>query len=90
MTRLIEVPFSKSFASKFRLVDEFFRSQKKLSSCSSIHFLSTQLLIVAMQTAGKKVHGMVLVYHLTSRQPPICVFNDGLNLSVCRNLNIVV
>ena len=38
----------------------------------------------------KKVHGMVLVYHLTSRQPPNCVFNDGLNLSVCRNLNIVV
>ena len=38
----------------------------------------------------KKVHGMVLVYHLISRQPPLCVFDDGFNLSVCHNLNIVV
>ena len=28
----------------------------------------------------KKVHGVVLIYHLISRQPPFCVFADAFNL----------
>ena len=30
----------------------------------------------------KKVHRLVLIYRLISRQPPFCVFDDAFNLSV--------
>ena len=37
----------------------------------------------------KKVHGVVLIYRLISRQPPFCIFDDAFNLSVYHS-NIVV
>ena len=80
MTRLLDLGIFFNFILKFRLVNKFFRSPKKLWSCSSIYFLSIQLLIVMMQTVGKQVHGMVLIYRLISRQPPFCVFDDIFNL----------
>ena len=45
-----------------------------------MYFLSIELLIVMMQTAGKQVHGVVLIYRLISRQPPCYVFYDAFNL----------
>ena len=90
MTRLIEIPFSKSFASKFRLEDEFSRSQKKNIELFLNPFSFDATVHYCDANCRKKVHGMVLVYHLISRQPPLCVFDDGFNLSVCHNLNIVV
>ena len=80
MARLLDLGIFFNFILKFRLVNKFFRSPKKLWSCSSIYFLSIQLLIVMMQTAGKQVHEMVLIYRLISRQPPFCVFDDIFNL----------
>ena len=63
MTRLLDLGIFFNFILKFRLVNKFFRSPKKL-----------------LQTAGKQVHGMVLIYRLISRQPPFCVFDDIFNL----------
>ena len=80
MTRLFDLGIFFNFILKFRLVNKFFRSPKKLWSSSSIYFLSIQLLIIMMQTAGKQVHGVVLIYLLISRQPPCCVFYDAFNL----------
>ena len=84
MTRLLDLGIFFNFILKFRLLNKFFRSPKKLWSCSSIYFLSIQLLIVMMQTAGKQVHEMVLIYRLISRQPPFCVFDDIFNLFIIR------
>ena len=89
MTRLIEIPFSKSFASKFRLEDEFSRSQKKKyrAVLKSIFFRRNCSLSRCKLQEKSAWDGLGLPLY---RQPPLCVFDDGFNLSVCHNLNIVV
>ena len=75
---------------KFGSVNEFFWTPKRHGAVLHyIFFPSIHLLIVVMQTAGKKVHGVVLVYRLISRQPPLCVFDDAFNLSVYHSNTVV-
>ena len=78
-----------NFALKFKSVNEFFRGQKIMELFSNLSFFFDATAIYRDANRRKKVHGLVLIYRLISRQPPFCVFDDAFNLSVYHS-NIVV
>ena len=71
-----------NFALKFKSVNEFFRGQKIMELFSNLSFFFDATAIYRDANRRKKVHRVVLIYSLISRQPPFWVFDDAFNLSV--------
>ena len=78
-----------NFALKFKSVNEFFLNQKNNGAVLKSIFFFDATAIYRDANRRKKVHGVVLIYRLISRQPPFCIFDDAFNLSVYHS-NIVV
>ena len=78
-----------NFALKFKSVNEFFRGQKIMELFLNLSFFFDATAIYRDANRRKKVHRVVLIYSLISRQPPFWVFDDAFNLSVY-HLNIFV
>ena len=67
---------------KVEVSEWIFPESKKSWSCTSIYFFFDATAIYRDANRRKKVHRLVLIYRLISRQPPFCVFDDAFNLSV--------
>ena len=79
-----------NFALKFKPVNEFFRGQKIMEPFLNLSFFFFDATAIYRDANRRlKVHRVVLIYSLISRQPPFCVFDDAFNLSVY-HANIVV
>ena len=71
-----------NFVLKLKSVNEFFRNQKNHGAVLQFIFFFDATAIYRDANRRQKVHRLVLIYRLISRQPPFCVFDDAFNLSV--------
>ena len=78
-----------NFVLKLKSVNEFFRNQKNHGAVLQSIFFFDAPAIYRDANRRKKVHRVVLIYSLISRQPPFCVFDDAFNLSVYHSNNFV-